>query len=155
MAAAIAALCKSCFVGADRNSGVVVTTPSISSSVKINGGVLDTRDRGIQLGGAALGFYSLPVRRKMNRAVSASSALPQVELESRRGEVSEAIAQGLDNCLTESFLDEVVDGLGPKIRGKVSFFSFTLCLRKCVSLSSSVVLFLLEQSLRHFLEFIF
>ncbi|KAG6540084.1 hypothetical protein Mapa_018539 [Marchantia paleacea] len=65
----------------------------------------------------------LLVRRTMGngstlRAMS-SSAAPQVELESRRSEVSDAISQSLLNCLTETQLDETVKGIGKKIRGKV------------------------------------
>ncbi|KAL3687069.1 hypothetical protein R1sor_013378 [Riccia sorocarpa] len=61
------------------------------------------------------------LRRMVNleaRAMS-STAVPQVKLESRRSEVSEAIVQSLSNCLTETYLDETVKGLGRKIRGKV------------------------------------
>ncbi|KAL2629068.1 hypothetical protein R1flu_013754 [Riccia fluitans] len=59
--------------------------------------------------------------RMMNmeaRAMS-STAVPQVELESRRSDVSDAILQCLSNCLTETHLDETVKGLGKKVRGKV------------------------------------
>jgi hypothetical protein len=137
IAAAVAASCKSCVVGAASKLDAVLTTSSTSGAVKINKGVLDTRGRGIRLGREGLGFSPLPMRRNMNWAVRASSALPHVELESKRGEVSEAIAQALDNCLTETHLDETVDGLGPKIRGKVSFLFLIFCLRKYLSFSSS------------------
>ncbi|BBN07540.1 phosphoribosylaminoimidazole-succinocarboxamide synthase [Marchantia polymorpha subsp. ruderalis] len=68
-------------------------------------------------------FTHLLARRTMGsgsvlRAMS-SSAAPQVELESRRSEVSDAISQSLSNCLTETQLDETVKGIGKKIRGKV------------------------------------
>lgn len=135
MAASAAAAWSSGFVGRASNSGEVITNPSSRSGLKVKvGGVLDSRRGGwSRRDKRGLPIVTNPARRKMNGAVRASAALPQVELDSRRGEVSEAITQSLDNCLTETYLDETVKGLGPKIRGKVSFPCFLfleLCLQK-------------------------
>ncbi|KAL2629077.1 hypothetical protein R1flu_013763 [Riccia fluitans] len=83
------------------------------------------RYRAAEIWGVCLEF-----RRRSSRGISlgmmntearamSSTAVPQVELESRRSDVSDAILQCLSNCLTETHLDETVKGLGKKVRGKV------------------------------------
>lgn len=122
-AATGAALWKNCLVGGADDAGEVSSrsTNVIASNVSKGVGLADNgaAGGGIDRGRGASLSATPPLRRKMNWAVRASASLPQVELESRRGEVSDAISQSLGNCLTETHLDETVKGLGPKIRGKV------------------------------------
>ncbi|CAM6127135.1 unnamed protein product [Calypogeia fissa] len=118
--AAATELWKNSIVGLANNSGQVVTEPTNRIALKAKVGLPDTILGGrIRSGRGPILSVTPHLGRKMSFSVRASAAIPQVELESRRGEVSDAIAQSLDNCLTETYLDETVKGLGPKIRGKV------------------------------------
>lgn len=49
----------------------------------------------------------------------AATMVSDVDLNARRPEVETAIEEAMANCITESFLNDSIPSLGPKIRGKV------------------------------------
>lgn len=51
--------------------------------------------------------------------VSSAMVSSTVDLDARRPEVEASIDEALGNCITESFLNDAIPSLGPKIRGKV------------------------------------
>lgn len=57
-----------------------------------------------------------------NAAMGTTSAAvtSTVDLNARRPEVETAIDDAMNNCITESYLNDTIPSLGPKIRGKVS-----------------------------------
>lgn len=75
-----------------------------------------------QLGHLGLGLQSAS-KQSLHRVsiVRGSAAMEKtVDLNARRPEVESSILGALDNCITESYLNDSVPGLGAKIRGKVS-----------------------------------
>ena len=51
--------------------------------------------------------------------VNAAMVSSTVDLNARRPEVETAIDEAMDNCITETYLNDAIPSLGPKIRGKV------------------------------------
>lgn len=75
-----------------------------------------------QSGQLGLGWQSAS-KHSLHRVsiVRGSAAMEKmVDLNARRPEVESSILGALDNCITETYLNDSVPGLGAKIRGKVS-----------------------------------
>lgn len=71
--------------------------------------------------------------------VSSAMVSSTVDLDARRPEVEASIDEALGNCITESFLNDAIPSLGPKIRGKVGGCLFFLPLAQ-LSLSRASIL---------------
>lgn len=58
----------------------------------------------------------------MRTTTTTASVVSPVDLNARRPEVETAIDEAMANCITETYLNDRIPSLGPKIRGKVFRF---------------------------------